>query len=122
MTKSILIVDDDDSIRCNYEDALIGLGYRVAAYNSAQDSTHNFIGSNFDLAIIDISINGDRSAGHKICKSLKTQYPNLPVVMLTSIDNELNRIIAKENGADGYWIKSACMDSFLEDVNSVLTR
>lgn len=122
MDKSILIIDDDDSIRSNYEDALVDKGFKVAAYDSAPDHAHFLTDSIFDLAILDISINGDRLAGHEICKSLKTQYPDLPVVMLTSLDDEKNRIIANKNGADGYWIKSACMANFLEDVESVLTR
>lgn len=97
-------------------------GYQVAAYNSAPHGPRYLTDSFFDLAILDISINGDRSAGHEICKLLKTQYPDLPVVMLTSLDDEENRSIANNNGADGYWLKSACMANFLENVTTLLTR
>ena len=46
----------------------------------------------------------------------------MPVVMLTSLDDEQNRAAAVENGADGYWIKNACLDDFLNDVKSVLAK
>lgn len=121
MKKSILIVDDDNSIRQNYRDVLEDAGYFVVDYELA-DNWNSLINDEvFDLVLLDISINGNRHAGHAICKSLKSHYPKLPVIMLTSLDNEKNRAIAVENGADGYWVKSARLHEFLDDVQSILS-
>ncbi len=122
MRKSILIIDDDDIIRQNYRDILEHEGYLVTDYDSVSRLT---IASNkrlYDLVLLDISLNADRDAGHRLCESLKLHSPDTPVVMLTSIDDEHNRIMAKSNGADGYWVKSACIDKFLDEVRSLLSE
>lgn len=122
MRQSILIVDDDDSIRNNYKDILEDEGYLVFEYDSADSWNTILADSVFDIAILDISINGDRCAGHAMCNSLKSRFPSMPVIMLTSLDDEQNRAIAINNGADGYWIKSARLDDFLINVRSVLAK
>lgn len=122
MNKSILIVDDDDSIRDNYKDILEDEGFRVTDRDSTDDLVSIFTDTNFDLVILDISMQGDRSAGHKFCKILKALNPEIPIVILTSLDDKLNRTIASKNGADGYWVKSASVNGFVRNVKYVLDK
>ncbi|MFK8082498.1 MAG: response regulator transcription factor [Granulosicoccus sp.] len=121
MKQSILIVDDDDSVRRNYKDILEDEGYQVAEHDSADQLISVFPDSGYDLVILDISIHGDRSAGHKLCETLKALYPQIPIAMLTSLDDEKNRTTAMNNGANAYWTKSACVTGFLNDVKKLLT-
>lgn len=122
MKKTILIVDDDDNIRNNYKDVLEDEGFHVVEYNSVDNWHAKPCAAVFDLAILDITLNGDRYAGHQLCDLLKSRYPGMPVVMLTSLDDQKNRKTAIDNGADGYWIKSACLDDFVNHVRSVLEK
>lgn len=120
MRQSILIVDDDDSVRNNYKDILEDEGYQVAEHDSADQLIRIFPDFGFDLVILDISMNGDRTAGHRLCEALKVRYPQIPIAMLTSLDNEQDRATAMKNGADAYWTKSACINGFLNDVQELL--
>ena len=122
MRKSILIVDDDDVIRQNYRDILENEGYLVTDYDSVDKLNINANLLAYDLALLDISLDSDRDAGHRLCETLKLHSPNMPVVMLTSIDDEHNRVVANSNGADDYWVKSACIERFLDEVRSFLSK
>lgn len=122
MRQSILIVDDDDGVRRNYKDILEDEGYQVAEHDSADQINNVFPGTGFDLVILDISLHGDRTAGHRLCETLKAQYPEILVAMLTSLDDEKNRTTAFNNGANAYWTKSACIPGFLENVKALLMK
>lgn len=120
MVARILLVDDDDSLRENYREILEDTGYEIADCGEVSDALRLFSERYFDLVILDISMRGDRSAGHKLCQAMKAQNAATPIAMLTSLDGTDNRRIAHDNGACGYWIKDADISGFIHNVKTML--
>ncbi|MBX2867997.1 MAG: hypothetical protein KTR18_04955 [Acidiferrobacterales bacterium] len=75
-------------------DVLDDAGDRVVCHASTDPLEQLVIGARFDLAILDISIRGDRLAGHKMCLTIKVLSSETRVAMLTSFDDQLNRTLA----------------------------
>ncbi len=105
---SILLVDDDDNIRQNYQDILEDEGYQVYSVRDATDALCVLFSTPIQLAVLDISLYGDRKAGHRLCAMIVKHYPDIKIAMLTSLDSAEDRAEAIEHGAS-YWVKSADM-------------
>ena len=119
--KAILLVDDDDNIRQNYHDILEDEGYLVYSFGDVNRALHQLSETSIQLAILDISLYGDRKAGHRLCAKIVEKYPEVKVAMLTSFDSDEDRAEARVNGAS-YWIKSADMLEINTSVSELLNH
>lgn len=107
---SIVVVDDDKEIRNLLQDFLTREGYEVTLYPSAVDAL-NFLrenrnGSNatgFDLVISDIKM--AQMDGMQFLKTLKTEMPELPVILVTGYGSVDTAIESMKNGAFHYLVK-----------------
>jgi len=101
--KKILIIEDEELIRMALEDDFRLEGYNVdsagdggAGYEKAQDPT-------LDLIILDIML--PEMNGFDICKKLRMQGINTPIIMLTAKGQEIDKVLGLEMGADDYVTK-----------------
>ena len=103
LAPQIALVDDEASIREVVGYALRRAGYRVAAYRDGEEAWTAFSLSLPDLAILDILM--PRMDGLELCRRIRGKSETIPLIFLTSRDDELDRVLGLELGADDYLCK-----------------
>ena len=119
MTK-ILIVDDEESILAPLEEMLSGEGYRVRAFDNPLKALELLSTQEFDLAIFDIKM--PEMNGYELLSSARTIRPGLPVIFLSSKQEEQDQIIGFTLGADDFVGKPSSKHLLLFRIKSVLKR
>jgi DNA-binding response OmpR family regulator len=99
----IAVVDDEASIRETLEQVLGGEGYEVACFRDGAEAWSAFQRGLPDLAILDVLM--PRMDGLELCRRLRGASEELPIVFLTSRDEEFDRVLGLELGADDYLCK-----------------
>jgi DNA-binding response OmpR family regulator len=99
----IAVVDDEASIRETLEEVLGNEGYEVASFRDGADAWGAFQRALPDLAILDVLM--PRMDGLELCRRLRAASEELPIVFLTSRDEEFDRVLGLELGADDYLCK-----------------
>jgi two-component system OmpR family response regulator len=115
----ILITDDDRQIRTSLARFLAGNGFRVSA---AEDGAVMFAAmetGRFDLIVLDIMMPGED--GLSLCRRLRA-VNKIPVVLLTALSGETDRIVGLELGADDYICKPFNPRELLARIRAVLRR
>jgi len=102
MNKTIFIVEDDENIREMVKMALTSFSYETAAFDNAEDALAAANKAAPDMIIFDIMLPGISGLdATKILRS-KTYTKNLPIVLLTAKDTELDKVTGLDCGADDY--------------------
>ncbi len=117
---SILIVDDDREIRSLLADYLENNGYRALTAMDGVAMWKVLEEARPDLIVLDLNLPGDD--GLTLCRKLRGQSSNLPVIMLTARNEPLDRILGLEMGADDYLPKPFEPRELLARIRSVLRR
>ncbi len=120
MPKLIAIVEDEPDQRSNYEEAILGKGYRVTAYASRQEAMEGFEKELPDLAVLDIVLGEEVDAGFDLCRHLLGRQPTLPIIFLTERIKEVDRISGLRLGAWDYQSKPISLDYLAERIASLL--
>jgi len=115
----IAVVDDHREIRDLVGRYLVHHGYRVTVAAGAADFRQLLERSAFDLVVLDIMMPGED--GLTLCRHLRTTT-DLPIILLTAVTEETDRIIGLEMGADDYLPKPFHLRELLARVKSVLRR
>jgi len=117
----ILVVDDDRDIRTGVVDYLRKNGLRASAAVDGRDMFAQLDTSAFDLVVLDIMMPGDD--GLVLCRTLRGgKHRAVPVVLLTARDDETDRIIGLEMGADDYVVKTFSPRELLARIKAVIRR
>jgi two-component system, OmpR family, response regulator len=117
----ILVVDDDREIRELVGNYLKKNGLRVSLAANGRQMRSFLEGSAVDLIVLDIMMPGDD--GLKLCRELRVgKHKATPVLMLTARNDETDRIIGLEMGADDYLTKPFSARELLARINAVLRR
>jgi two-component system, OmpR family, response regulator len=115
----IAVVDDHREIRDLVGRYLVHHGYRVTVAAGAADFRQLLERSAFDLVVLDIMMPGED--GLTLCRHLRTTT-DLPIILLTAVTEETDRIIGLEMGADDYVTKPFNPRELLARIKSVLRR
>lgn len=115
----LLIVDDDQDIRELLQDYLQGNGYRVSAVEDGHGMWRLLDREQVDLVVLDIMLPGDD--GLTLCRQLRAGS-SVPVIMLTALGDETDRIVGLELGADDYLSKPFNPRELLARIRGVLRR
>ena len=99
----VAIVEDEKNIRETVAFALKREGYRVNTYADGMEAWNAFRQQLPDLAVLDILL--PRMDGRELCRKLRAQSESLPIIFVTSKDEELDRVLGLELGADDYLCK-----------------
>ena len=102
-TSKILVVDDDMRLRSLLERYLLDQGYQVRSAANAEQMDRLLERENFHLMVLDLMLPGED--GLSICRRLRQQENDMPIIMLTAKGDEVDRIIGLEMGADDYLAK-----------------
>ncbi len=115
----ILIVDDDREIRELLARFLDRHGLRVSTAADGRDMKQRLADWNIDLVVLDLMLPGED--GLTLCRNLRAKSA-LPVIMLTAMGEETDRIIGLEMGADDYLAKPFNPRELLARIKAVLRR
>jgi two-component system OmpR family response regulator len=115
--KHILIVDDDDEILELLATTLSQYGFNTMKACNGTEMMSAILQQTPDLIILDLMMPGDN--GLTLCKNLKGQYP---ILMLTAMGEETDRIIGLEVGADDYLGKPFNPRELVARINAILRR
>ncbi len=115
----ILIVDDDAQIRQLVAKFLREHGHRVTAARNGREMRQALETATIDLVVLDVMLPGGN--GRELCKEIRSRSA-LPVIMLTALGSETDRIVGLEIGADDYITKPFNPRELLARINAVLRR
>jgi len=120
MVKEILIIEDDISILRGLKDNLTFEGYQVHTVGDGQEGLQMALEQHFDLLLLDLMLPGMN--GYEICRRIKKEKPELPVIMLTARGSEMDKIAGLDIGADDYLTKPFSIPELLARIRAVLRR
>ena len=115
----ILVVDDDRELRSLLAQFLSAHGYLLDTASDGQRMKKLLEVYRFDLAVLDIMMPGED--GLTLCRNLRS-HSNLPIIFLTALGEETERIVGLEMGADDYLIKPFNPRELLARIKAVLRR
>ncbi|HCS38206.1 MAG TPA: DNA-binding response regulator [Anaerolineaceae bacterium] len=119
MKNSILVVEDEKALRETLEYNLTNEGYEVETSADGLDAFQKAHNGNYNLILLDIMLPG--MDGFEICRKIRAEK-NTPILMLTARDDEIDRIVGLEVGADDYMSKPFSMRELLARVKAMLRR
>jgi two-component system OmpR family response regulator len=117
--RHVMIVDDDAEIRQMLHEFLVKSGYRVSTAQDGREMNRIMAQWPIDLVVLDVLLPGED--GHSLCRQLRT-HSNVPVIMLTAMSSELDRVVGLEVGADDYLVKPFSPRELLARIRAVLRR
>jgi len=115
----ILVVDDDAQIRTLLEEYLTENALRVSVASSGKEMTQVLADEAIDLVVLDLRLAGED--GMAIVRTLRDQSA-IPIVMLTGVRDEADRVMGLELGADDYLTKPFSPRELLARIRTVLRR
>ena len=116
---TILLVDDEDAVRKVLAFPLERDGYEVIQAADGEEALQQFAQQSVDLVVLDIML--PRLDGLEVCKRLRATS-TVPIIMLTARDDELDKVIGLELGADDYITKPFSIREFRSRVRALLRR
>jgi len=115
----ILIVDDDREIRTLLRDFLEKNGLRATAVGDGDEARRALTRNHVDLIVLDLML--PHESGLSICRELRTTS-EVPIIMLTALGEEVDRVVGLEVGADDYLTKPFSPRELLGRIRAVLRR
>ena len=115
----ILVVEDEQSFSDPLSYLLRKEGYEVAIAETGPEALEEFERSGADLVLLDLMLPG--LSGEDVCRALR-QRSNVPVIMLTAKDSEIDKVVGLEIGADDYVTKPYSSRELLARIKAVLRR
>lgn len=122
VSKRIAIVEDEAAIRENYGAAFRREGYAVDLYESRRRAQDAFAARLPDLVVIDVNLENDIEGGFELCRQLRAQSPDLPIIFLTARDSEFDAVSGLRLGADDYLTKDIGMPHLMARVAALFRR
>lgn len=117
--KRILIIEDDEKLRCELETFLNKNGFVATSLNKFDNAVEDILNEKVDLLLLDINL--PYTDGEFICKEIR-KTSNVPIIMVTSRDNEMDELLSLNYGADQYVTKPYNIQILLAKIVGLLKR
>ena len=117
---TVALVDDEENIRETVGFALRRDGYRVEVFADGQAAWEAWQQQPADVVVLDIMM--PRMDGLELCRKLRAQSEEVPIIFLTSRDEELDRVLGLELGADDYLTKPFSMRELMARIKVLFRR
>jgi DNA-binding response OmpR family regulator len=118
-SSTILLVDDEDSVQKLLAYPLERDGFRVVQARDGEEALERFQREPIDLVVLDLML--PKLDGLEVCKRLRSAS-SVPIIMLTARDDELDKVLGLELGADDYITKPFSIREFRSRVRALLRR
>ena len=116
----ILVIEDDASIARGLQDALTAEHFKVVLAPTGEKGYATAKRENVDLILLDLML-PDRN-GEEICRDLRKEGVNTPIIMLTSKKEEMDKVVGLEIGADDYVTKPFSVRELTARIKALLRR
>ena len=123
MNKNILVIEDEPDIRKNLEYNLSREGFKVSSAASLNDANQKLSNNDdFSLLILDLML--PDGSGLDLCKKIKSdpKTENIPIIILTAKDDEVDKVVGFELGADDYVTKPFSVRELILRIKAILKR
>ncbi|MFY4774628.1 winged helix-turn-helix domain-containing protein [Metabacillus sp. RGM 3146] len=120
MSKKILVVDDEQSILTLLQYNLEQAGFDVVTALDGEDGLQKGLIENPELMVLDLML--PKMDGIEVCKQLRQQKIMVPILMLTAKDDEFDKVLGLELGADDYMTKPFSPREFVARIKAILRR
>lgn len=120
MAEKILLVDDEEMIVESIEFALVQEGYEVVKAHDGQEALQQVQLSKPNLIVLDLML--PKLSGLEVCRLLRREQNDTPIIMLTAKGEEIDRVIGLEVGADDYLIKPFSLRELVARIKALLRR
>ena len=117
--KRILIIEDDEKLRCELETFLNKNGFVATSLNKFDNAVEDILNEKVDLLLLDINL--PYTDGEFICKEIR-KTSNVPIIMVTSRDSEMDELLSLNYGADQYVTKPYNIQILLAKIVGLLKR
>jgi DNA-binding response OmpR family regulator len=118
--KTILIIEDDISILRGLKDNLEYEGYEVITETDGEKGLIFALKNKIDLILLDIMLPGMN--GYEICRKIKKEKPELPIIMITARGSEMDKVSGLDIGADDYVTKPFSIPELMARVRAIFRR
>src|SRR3954452_18102347 len=118
-SSTILLVDDEDAVQKLLAYPLERDGFRVVQARDGEEALERFRAEDVDLVVLDVML--PKLDGLEVCKRLRA-VSNVPIIMLTARDDELDKVLGLELGADDYVTKPFSIGEFRSRTRALLRR
>ena len=119
MARTILVVEDETTLRETLADALEVEGFRVIAAADGRDALARFRADKPDLILLDLML--PELSGIEVCRIIRAES-GVPIVMLTAKDSELDKVVGLELGADDYVTKPFSLRELSARIRALFRR
>ncbi|HXY80642.1 MAG TPA: response regulator transcription factor [Gaiellaceae bacterium] len=116
---TILLVDDEDAVQKLLTYPLEHEGFRVLQARDGEEALQHFASEHVDLVVLDLML--PKLDGLEVCRRLRA-HSTVPIIMLTARDDELDKVVGLELGADDYITKPFSIREFRSRVRALLRR
>ena len=120
MKECIYVVEDDENIREIIDLALTSAGYTVKQYSNALDALENMKTDQVDLAVFDLMLPG--ISGIDAIKKIRETDQELPILILSAKDREIDNVNGLDSGSDDYMTKPFSPSELVARVKAHLSR
>lgn len=118
--KNILVIEDDRNIAELLQIHLGDLGYKAVSAGDGLQGLREFNDGDFVMVILDLMLPG--LDGIEVCKRIREKSKYIPILMLTSRSEELDKVLGLEVGADDYITKPFSIREFIARVKATFRR
>src|SRR4051812_49698798 len=119
MARTILVVDDEPTLREALVDALETDGFRAVAAADGREALSLFRSERPDLILLDLML--PELSGIEVCRIIRAES-GVPIVMLTAKDSELDKVVGLELGADDYVTKPFSLRELTARIRALFRR
>ena len=116
----ILVVDDEPEIRRALRANLVGHGFEVTAVGSGTEALAEFERARPDLVLLDLGL--PDLPGLEVCRRLRAEGLEAPIIILSVLDQEEQKVLALDEGADDYLTKPFGMNELQARIRAALRR
>jgi len=122
MSKKILLIEDQPDIRKTLEYNLSREGYDVISTSSLAEGRNSLESNSFSLILLDLML--PDGSGLDLCREIKSDkiFSSIPIIILTAKDDEVDKVVGFELGADDYVTKPFSVRELILRVKAVLKR
>ena len=115
----ILIVEDEESVLDPLELLLSKEGFTIETARDGREALEKFAKTNPDLILLDLML--PEVSGTEVCRQIRTKS-QVPIIMLTAKDTEVDKVVGLELGADDYVVKPYSKAELVARIKAVLRR